>query len=187
MTAVTLREMRDRYLHDAGLGDGGYDDNWVRVWLGPVPIVFPNTESRKRVVPIHDMHHALTGYRSDWTGEAEIAAWELATGCRTLLVAWFLNLGAFMLGCIIAPRRTFRAFVRGRRTENLYGDLADDALLSRPVDEVRRELRLDAQQTARATAADVLTFAGVFALTLPVVVFWLAPPVLVVVGLIALL
>jgi hypothetical protein len=186
MTAVTLREMRDRYLHEAGLGDGGYDDGWVRVMLGPIPIVFPNTAGRKRVVPIHDLHHALTGYRSDWTGESEIAAWELATGCRTHVAAWFLNLSVLALGVLVAPRRTFRAFLRGRHTANLYGDVANDTLLARTVDDVRRELHLDDDRPLRTSASDVFAFARILAFTLPVIVFWLGPPALVVVGLLQL-
>lgn len=184
MTAVTLREMRDRYLHEAGLGDGGYDDDWVQVMLGPIPIVFPNTAGRKRVVPIHDLHHALTGYRSDWTGEAEIAAWELATGCRTHVAAWFLNLSVLALGVLVAPRRAFRAFLRGRHTGNLYGGVADAALLARTVEDVRRELHLDDDRPSRATLSDVVAFARIVAFTLPVIVFWLGPPVVVVMGLI---
>lgn len=187
MGAATLREMRDRYLLDEGLGDGGYDDDWVKVKLGPLPIVFPNTAARKKVVPIHDLHHALTGYRADWTGESEIAAWELATGCRHHAVAWFLNLSILALGALIAPFRTFAAFVRGRHTQNLYGDAIDDALLARDVDEVRQSLGLDRGSWPSGTLRDVAAYARMLVLTFPVVVFWVGPPVAVVVALVALL
>ena len=48
-------------------------------------MTFPNTDSRKRAVPLHDLHHILTGYKTDWMGEAEIGAWELRAGCNSFI------------------------------------------------------------------------------------------------------
>ncbi len=67
----------------------------------------------------HDIHHIVTGYESDWQGEAEIAAWEVSTGCGEYGAAWFLDLGGIAMGLLFFPRKTFRAFIRGRRTTNL--------------------------------------------------------------------
>ena len=39
----------------------------------------------------HDLHHILTEYDTTWTGEAEVSAWELATGCKNYLAAWILD------------------------------------------------------------------------------------------------
>ena len=90
---------------------------------------------------LHDLHHIVTNYDTSWTGESEIAAWELASGCRRHWVAWGLNLGALAIGLVIAPRRTWRAFVRGRRSGNLYGSASfDEALLDRTVGELRRQV-----------------------------------------------
>jgi ubiquinone biosynthesis protein Coq4 len=95
-------------------------------------------------VRIHDLHHVVAGYRTDLRGEAEIAAWELASGCRGWPIAIVLNLGALGLGAVMAPRRTARAWARGRRTRNLYGERGGiDHLLPRPVDEIRAALGLD--------------------------------------------
>ena len=49
---------------------------------------FPNTPSRKRAVRYHDLHHALTGYATDLTGEFEISAWEIGSGCADHVAAW---------------------------------------------------------------------------------------------------
>jgi hypothetical protein len=94
-------------------------------------------------VRFHDLHHVLTEYRTDWRGEFEIAAWEVAGGVNRYWEGWLLDLLGFACGLLVHPRRVYRAFVRGRRSRNLYSDEWDDAILSRRVGEVRRGLGLD--------------------------------------------
>ncbi len=75
--ASTLRQARTRYFEDNAFGaDGGYSARWVEVKVGPFPYAIPNTEGRVRALRYHDLHHIMTGYRTDWTGETEISAWE---------------------------------------------------------------------------------------------------------------
>jgi hypothetical protein len=158
-SADTLAHARDDYFRVNQFGaDGGYSAAWVDFKLGPIPVPFPNTASRKRAVRFHDLHHALTGYATDVRGEFEISAWEIASGCADHLAAWQLNLSGLAGGLFAAPRRTFRAFVRGRHSGNLYRSHYDEALLGRRVAEVRRELGLDAEP-APARAVDVAWFA----------------------------
>ena len=152
----TLARARDDYFRANGFGEnGGYDDAWVDFKLGPIPMPFPNTASRKRAVRFHDLHHALTGYATDVRGEFEISAWEVASGCADHVAAWQLNLGGLVGGLLIAPRRTWRAWLRGRQSRNLYRTPYDEQLLGRRVADVRRELGLDAPP-APARAADVV-------------------------------
>jgi hypothetical protein len=118
---LTLREALAQYFRENGLEtDGGFTRRWVYVKLGPVPVVFPNTKGRRAVLLQHDLHHVATGYDTTLVGEAEIGAWELASGCRHFHVAWILNLGAAITGLALAPRRVWQAFRRGRRCTNLY-------------------------------------------------------------------
>jgi hypothetical protein len=64
-------------------------------------------------------------------GEGEIAAWEIASGCARYHAAWVLNLGGFGAGLVVAPRRLFRAFLRGRRAKtNLYKSGFDESRLN---------------------------------------------------------
>lgn len=86
---------------------------------------------------------AYFGYATTWTGEGEIAAWELGAGCGRYYAAWVLNLGAFAVGLVIAPRRTYRAFVRGRRSTTLYRTGVPADLARRDVAELRALLQLD--------------------------------------------
>jgi ubiquinone biosynthesis protein Coq4 len=142
---VLVREARARYFAENGLGEGGYDDRFVVLRVGGVPVLaFPNTKQRVRSVRFHDVHHVLTGYGTSWRGEGEIAAWELASGCRDHWAAWWLNFWAALIGLVIAPREVVRAFQRGLASRNLYDREWDDALLERRVGELRGELGLDA-------------------------------------------
>lgn len=155
---ATLREARSQYFEDNGLGkDGGYDDAWVDFKIGPVPFPFPNSAARVRAVSYHDLHHVLTGYRTDFPGEMEISAWEIGAGCKDFVVAWQLNLAGMFGGATYMPRRIFRAFVRGRRSRSLYG-LPLEPLLDESVAEARARVGLAEADSARATAADLAWF-----------------------------
>jgi len=120
--AMTLAQARARFFTSSGLGeDGGYEARWVRVETRPLPVFFPNTACRVAAAKLHDLHHIAMEYDVDWTGEAEIAGWEIASGCGRHGWAWMLNLGAFTVGLVRSPRRMFQAFIRGRRVRtNLY-------------------------------------------------------------------
>ncbi|UJR81025.1 Hypothetical protein I5071_30760 [Sandaracinus amylolyticus] len=93
---------------------------------------------------LHDLHHVLTGYAADWTGESEIAAWEIGAGCGGHLAAWVLNLFAMQYGVFIAPRAVLTAFARGRRSKSLYAaSELDEAMLEERVEDARKRLGLD--------------------------------------------
>ena len=164
----TLRVARARYFETNQFGpNGGYDDPRVKITVGPLKIPLPNTEGRVRAVRFHDLHHILTEYDTDLRGEAEIAAWEIASGCADHYAAWVLNFGAMGIGAVLIPRRTWQAFVRGRKTQNLYRETFDEALLERTVAEMRDKLRLDQPMPEKTTAEDVGTYvAAIFAATM---------------------
>ena len=79
---ATVFAHREEYFLKNGFSEEGYSEAWVRVQLGPIPVWIPNTSGRKRIVPLHDLHHLLTGFETNLVGEGEIGAWELASGCR---------------------------------------------------------------------------------------------------------
>ncbi len=139
---LSLREARQRFFAATGYDEAHYDDPWVKLKLGFVPFAIPNTSSRRRAVRYHDLHHILTGYDTHWRGESEISAWELATGCRDLTAAWVINALGLLMGLVIAPRRVLRAFLRGRRSANLYGEPFTEQLLEQRVGTVRERLGL---------------------------------------------
>jgi hypothetical protein len=157
--SLTLRAARDLYFAVNGFGaDGGYSSPWVDFKLGPIPMPFPNTAGRVRAVRFHDLHHILTGYATDTMGEFEISAWELGAGCKDFYAAWQLNLSGLAAGMAVSPRRMWRAFVRGRSSETLYGrDL--DAVLDRSVGEAREECGVDGSAEARPADAPLFVAA----------------------------
>ena len=156
--ALTLRENRARYLEKNGFGDGGYEAPWVSLKkLGPLDLGFPNTASRKRAIRLHDLHHVLARYGTDWTGEAEIGGFEIGAGCGTHWAAWVLNAGAFAYGVWIAPRAVFRGFVRGRHARSLYDGEWHESLLDENTGAMREKLGLD-REPPRASLGDMVAF-----------------------------
>src|SRR5580704_1983924 len=114
---ASLRDARRIYFDANGFGDdGGYGSKWVDFKLGKIPFPVPNAPSRVRAVRFHDLHHVLTGYETTTIGEFEISAWEIAAGCKGFAAAWALNLSGMFAGVLVAPRRVFRAFARGRKS-----------------------------------------------------------------------
>ncbi len=164
----TLLDARTHYFEANGFGDdGGYSKPTVTIEIGPLRFALPNTPARVRAVRYHDLHHVLTGYRTDMRGEAEISAWELASGCKREYAAWLLNMGAMMYGLLFHPGAMVRAWTRGRQSDNLYGRDFDDELLGRHVCEMRDELGL--AKSARMRWNDGLTFGVAALLLLPLV------------------
>jgi hypothetical protein len=154
-----VRAARTRYFAENGFGDGGYDARFVKLQLGPVPVWIVNSASRVRSVRLHDVHHVLTGYRTDVRGEGEIAAFELAAGCADHWAAWYLNLNALALALPLGAGALLRAFARGRRSHCLYDSEWDDALLDETVASLRRRLPI-AESGIEPTAAERVGFAG---------------------------
>ncbi|HEX8353347.1 MAG TPA: hypothetical protein VF611_10630 [Pyrinomonadaceae bacterium] len=156
---LTLGEARSRLFALGGLGeDGGYGAAWVWLKMWGIPFAFPNTEGRRRAVKFHDLHHVLTEYPTTWRGEFEIAAWEVAGGVNRYWEGWLLDLLGFACGLFVYPRSVYRAFMRGRRSANLYFETWDDSILARRVGEERRRLGLDSGG-ARPTWRDRAAFA----------------------------
>ena len=119
----SVREALAEHLAASGLPpDAGDSEPFAVVRIFYVPYPIPNTRARKRAVRIHDLNHLVSGYKTDRIGELEISAWELASGgCRDYVAAWVLDLSGMFVGLIVAPKRTTRAFLAGRRQQNLYG------------------------------------------------------------------
>ncbi|MGB8507632.1 MAG: hypothetical protein WCD76_04440, partial [Pyrinomonadaceae bacterium] len=142
--AMTLGDARRRYFAVNNFGaDGGYSERWIKVKIQRIPVWLPNTEGRRRAVKLHDLHHILTEYPTTWRGEAEISAWEVGGGLRRYYAGWFLDLMNVAQGLLINPRGVYRAFMRGRRTGNLFPLEFSDELLSHRVGEFRERLRLN--------------------------------------------
>ena len=136
---LKIREALQLYFSKYDLMDGGYDLKYFQIKVGPVSIPFPNTKGRLKAVRLHDVHHIVTEYEATLRGEAEIGAWEIASGCGKYYAAWLLNFGSLFYGIFFFPRYIFKAFLRGRSCiTNLYHQIPyDDILLNKTVGELR--------------------------------------------------
>jgi hypothetical protein len=157
---LDLDTARRKYWADNEFGDdGGYGAKWVHIKFGPFPAVIPNTPARVEAVRFHDLHHLITGYDTDLRGEAEIAAWELRTGCGRFVAAWILNLLALTYGVLLCPRRLWRAWRRARGANNTYSLPFSDDLLARRLGEVRDDLKTR-NDVPDGTVGEALGFAA---------------------------
>jgi hypothetical protein len=144
-----VRSARDRYLEANGFDTTGYTAPTYRLTILGRPWDLPNRPNRQWAIPLHDLHHVATGYGTDFVGEAEIGAWELAAGCRTPIV-YALNIAAVLLGLFLAPIRVLRAYRAGRHARALYRQSFDyDELLGRSLPELRRQLGVPPEGLAR--------------------------------------
>jgi hypothetical protein len=137
---MTVREARDTYLLRNGFTAEAYRAPTFQIDLFGLTWTLPNPQTRQRVIPIHDIHHVITGYGTDLAGEAEQSAWELRGGINTW-VLWLFKLSAITLGLFIAPRRVLRALRRARGQRTLYREMPPyDALLQMRLGDLRSSL-----------------------------------------------
>jgi hypothetical protein len=141
------------------LGSSGidYEAWWIDLPLYGVQVPMLNPPAHGHALRVHDLHHVLTGYDTSIIGECEISAWELAGGSGAYVAAIGFDLAGTGLGLLFAPHRTLLAFARGRRSKNLFRKRYSHALLSRSVEDVRRELGITA--APEPTLGDMLRFA----------------------------
>jgi hypothetical protein len=153
---MTLRDARAACYRQRGFPeDGGIAD---RFW-SPVKRIktLPNFKWRRRALPIHDLHHVIAGYEFSPYGEFEMSAWEFAAGPYPNAWSTLFCLPLVTAGVTIIPRRTFKAFVRGRRSKTLYDASHVEALLDKSIAEVRRGCV--PVEDVRATFRDIAAFA----------------------------
>jgi hypothetical protein len=140
ITSLSMREARDLYFKQNGFSMDHYSASTFTIKLAGIPFTFPSTASRKRALPLHDFHHILTGYGTNFMGEAEIGAWELRGGCNSF-ITYYLNGWAVVIGLLLSPRRVLRAFRAARGQHTLYlEDQPYAALLEFTVGALRRKL-----------------------------------------------
>jgi hypothetical protein len=155
---ATLRQARQRFFVENGFAaDGGYEQPWQDAMFGSVPYAVPNPPVRRAALRVHDLHHVLTGYATDWRGESLISAWELGSvGASRNAYAWVIALFGFFVGLVALPRATWRAFMRGRGSRNLYGVADIDEWLDLGLEAARRYLGV--RPDGAATLGDAARF-----------------------------
>ena len=138
MSDETVRAGRDRYLADNSLTLDSYAERGFPVYVANWVVRLPNPG----LLHLHDLHHVVTGYGTGLVGEAEISAYELRAGCRSLMVH-LLCVGAILCALFVAPGRVVRAWRRARGARTLYYSTTPyETLLDMSVAELRRRLNI---------------------------------------------
>lgn len=146
--SMLLEDARDLFLAPNGFSVRDYAAPTFTIGILGMRLKFPNTKGRKRAVPLHDLHHVLTGFGTNWVGEAEIGAWELRAGCNSF-ITYYLNGGGVLIGLFLSPSRVLRAFRAAKGQRTLYRDPASyEQLLQMSVGEVRKRLGIPPQGLA---------------------------------------
>lgn len=154
---LTVRDARALFFQNNGLAhDGGYSASWWSCRLGRLKLVFYNFRWRRRAIPQHDLHHIVTGYPCTPAGEIQMAAWEFAAGRFPHPCATLFCLPLVFLGAVFLPRRSFAAFLRGRKSTSLYATPLGEDLLGSRLSALRAE-RLPATE-AKASPRDRLAY-----------------------------
>jgi hypothetical protein len=136
---------RDAYLAENGFTLEGYTAPRTEASILRFRFSVPNTPRHQWAIRLHDLHHIATGYGTDHAGEAEISAWEARHGLRALgLYVGAIVVSGALLGLLIAPQRTLRAWRAGRAPGSLFQrhDLDYEALLGMSIGELRAVLAL---------------------------------------------
>jgi hypothetical protein len=158
----TPRELLPAFYKQYDLSDdGGQSSFYVKIeFTKKLFIYFPNFDARRKAVFKHDVHHIVTGYTSTFNGETEISAWEIASGCRHYWAAFLLDLHGMSIGALYYLPGIYKAFVKGRRTKNLYNDaFTDEQLLDIPVQKIRESLLLNEYRAdTKGSLSDLILF-----------------------------
>lgn len=171
---LTIREARELYFTTSGFDERTYSEKWARFPLGKFAFYLPNFPARRKAVPLHDIDHILTEYKTDYFGEYKIAAYECGTGHGKYWVGWMINTQAIIAGALLIPRESVRAFARGRRSKGVYHFQAHEPLLDRKVGDLRRETTAS-EHEVYPTVGDAL---GFFSLVTVAAIVHLGPLVL---------
>ena len=125
------------------------DEHWMGVVMAGKHLkLWP-----KRLIPkplrdwlkVHDAHHLITGYKTDFAGEAEIATWALPRNglnfggsSRVLpLLTAADSIIPILAGLILMPKRILRAWRKGKEEHSLH-KLDSELVLGMEFDQAKR-------------------------------------------------
>jgi hypothetical protein len=117
---MTILEELKRYWESQNLPtDGGVNDAFNEAKIGNFSFKYPNLDGKALI--LHDINHLITGYPTNWKGECEVSAWELASGGRKGYArTWIYPISLVLLGLVICPVRTYKAFKNGLGRRNSF-------------------------------------------------------------------
>lgn len=140
-----MKQGLQAYLEENGFTREAYDAPRTEGSFLGFRFAVPNPPRHRWAIMRHDLHHVATGFGTDPAGEGQLAAWECRRGIRPVGVyVGSIVVSAFLLGLIVAPLRTSRAWRASGGGRSLFHDDAPDydELLGRSIGELRAMLQL---------------------------------------------
>ncbi len=131
------------YLEENGFTLEAYDAPRTPGSFLGVRFTVPNPPRHRWAIMLHDLHHVATGFGTDPAGEGQISAWECRRGLQPLgLYVGSIVISGFLLGLVVAPIRTVRAWRASAHGASLFHNkaLGYDELLGRSIGELRKLL-----------------------------------------------
>lgn len=162
---LTVLEARKIYFSNSGFSDHTYTDRWAKLPFLWFHIYLPNFSGRRKAIPLHDINHILTEYKTDWWGEWQIGAYEIGTGCGPYWAGWIISLQGIIAGAIFAPRKSVQAFARGRRSKGVYHFSNHESLLLEKVGDLRENTTAP-NETVSPTVIDAILFYSIVLLSI---------------------
>lgn len=114
-----LTELKDYWKSQNLPFDGGVKQKFNSAKIGNFSFKYPNLDGKALI--LHDINHLITNYKTNWKGECEVSAWELASGGRKgYSKTWIYPISLTVLGLFICPTRTYEAFKNGIGKQNSF-------------------------------------------------------------------
>ena len=156
---MPVPEAREKFLAVHGFDETDDGKPWNKVRLGKFAFYIPNPPTRRKAIPLHDLHHVLTGYETHFLGEGEVAAWELASGgLGPFWTAFPYVFSVLLVGFVLDPRAIVRAFIRGRGQSNLFVTDFGARLRGMRLGELRRQLGIVTGDDVRSPQSELVNY-----------------------------
>jgi hypothetical protein len=168
-------------LKELGLDPDPFDSareagNWWSFEVLGVRLYCFNFSWRRKALAFHDLHHVVTGYPCNMSGEMQVATWEYAAGSCPNWFAKLFCLPLVAMGAVLTPQQVFAAYKNGADNVSLFGVKLDSTIVNMPVAKLR-SLTLKPTPN-RSAARKLLGYSTLVALSvlmyiLPLIALWM--------------
>lgn len=144
----------EAYLEENGFKKETYDAPRTPATFLGVRFSVPNPPRHRWAIMLHDLHHVATGFGTDPAGEGQLSSWELRKGLRPLgLYVGSIVFSGFLLGLLVAPRKTVRAWKSSKQGTSLFSlpEVRYEDLMEMKIQELRSLLGIDEGGLHRGT------------------------------------